>query len=219
MNIYGAVWDNYLSDIERECSKLDKDDVLLIAGDISWAMTLEQAIADLEFIGSLNGTKVIIKGNHDYWWKSISAIRNVLPEGVFALQNDCLKIGNYLFTGSRGWMTPEPGVVLSSEDQKIYNREICRFELGLKAAQKQRESLDKLIVLCHYPPFNSTFKSNAITDLFSEYNADAVVYGHLHGANIKFYPKVKIDGIPYYLSSCDLLHNKPVLVELKNSPI
>lgn len=214
MNIFGSVWNNYLEEVKNECQILGDNDVLLIAGDISWAMTLEQAIADLKFIGSLKGKKIIIRGNHDYWWKSISSVRSVLPQGVFALQNDCVKIGRFIFTGSRGWSTPEPGMIMTAEDEKIYNRELIRLKIGLCEAEKNRNEGDKLIVLCHYPPFNSTFKSTPITNLFNEYNVDAVVYGHLHGSNIKTCKKVNVDGIYYYLTSCDILRNRPVKINI-----
>lgn len=214
MNIFGKVWDNYLDEIKGECDKLESDDVLLIAGDISWAMTLEEAKPDLDFIGSLKGKKILIRGNHDYWWKSISAVRNALPDGVYALQNDCLRIGGVVFTGSRGWTTPEPNMQLPPDEQKIYDREVLRFGLGLGQAAKLRGD-DPLVVMCHYPPFNSTFAKTRFTDLFEEFNVSAVVYGHLHGPNVKTYKVVDIDGINYYLTSCDLVRNKPVLIDLK----
>lgn len=214
MNIFGTVWDNYLDEIKVQCNKLECDDVLLIAGDISWAMTLEEAKADLGFIGSLRGLKILIRGNHDYWWKSISSVRAALPQGVFALQNDCLKIGNVIFTGSRGWTTPEPGNVLPVDEQKIYDREIQRFKLGLAAASKVRDTSDKLVVLCHYPPFNSTFSKTPFTDLFEQYGVNSVVYGHLHGPNVRTVKNISIGGINYYLTSCDLLHHRPIIVEV-----
>ncbi len=213
MNIFGTVWDNYLDEIKAQCDKLECDDVLLIAGDISWAMTLEEAKADLDFIGALKGQKILIRGNHDYWWKSISAVRAALPQRVYALQNDCLRIGDVIFTGSRGWTTPEPGNVLPGDEQKIYDREIQRFKLGLTAASKVRTDSDKLVVLCHYPPFNSTFSKTPFTNLFEEYKVNSVVYGHLHGSNVRTVKNISIGGIKYYLTSCDLLHNRPIIVE------
>lgn len=214
MNIFGRVWDDYLDTIKLECDKLSDDDVLLIAGDISWAMTLEEALPDLEYIGSLKGKKILIRGNHDYWWKSISSVRNALPSGVYALQNDCVKIGNVVFTGSRGWTTPETGFTLPAAEQKIYDREILRLKMGLSEAAKQRGEGDKLVVLCHYPPFNSAFNKTPFTELFDEFKVDAVVYGHLHGPNVKVYKKVTISGVDYYLTSCDLVHNRPVEIIL-----
>ncbi len=212
MNIFGSVWDNYLDEVKSECDKLGDEDILLIAGDISWAMTLDEAKPDLDFIGSIKGKKVLIRGNHDYWWKSISAVRGILPSGVYAIQNDCLRIGNILITGSRGWGTPEVGCTLTKEDRKIYDREIVRFGIGLEAASKQRADGDKLIVMSHYPPFNSTMSPTPFTELFCRYNVDAVVYGHLHGAGVKLCKKVTVGGIPYFLTSCDLVRNKPVLI-------
>ena len=214
MNIFGRVWDNYLDEIKLECDKLNDDDILLIAGDISWAMTLEQAIPDLEFIGSLKGQKILIRGNHDYWWKSISSVRNSLPNGVYALQNDSIKIGNVIFTGSRGWTTPERGGTLPADEQKIYNREVLRFRMGLVEASKKRDEGDSLVVMCHYPPFNSTFDKTPFTDLFDEFKVSAVVYGHLHGPNVKICRKVEVGGIIYYLTSCDLIRNRPVIIEV-----
>lgn len=214
MNIFGKVWDNYLDQIKSECDKLTDDDILLIAGDISWAMTLEEAKPDLDFIGSLKGRKILIRGNHDYWWKSISAVRNSLPNNVYALQNDCVKFDNIIFTGSRGWTTPEPNECLPPDEQKIYDRELQRFKLGLESAKKMRENGDKTIVLCHYPPFNSTFAKTKFTDLFGEYDVNAVVYGHLHGANVKYCKVVAIDNITYYLTSCDLVRNKPIPIKI-----
>ena len=94
MNVFGAVWDNYLDDIENSLADLSDDDLVLSAGDTSWAMTLDAAVPDLEYIGRLPGKKVIIRGNHDYWWKGIGAVRQVLPKGVFAVQNDCIRFGD-----------------------------------------------------------------------------------------------------------------------------
>ena len=88
-------------------AKVGDDDLVLIAGDISWAMKLEEAVDDLKWIDKLSGKKIIIKGNHEYWWKSISAVRDVLPESIMALQNDSVKIGNYVFAGTRGWVIKE----------------------------------------------------------------------------------------------------------------
>lgn len=214
MNIFGPVWDNQLDQIKAYCDELSDDDVLLIAGDISWAMTLEAAKPDLEFIGSLKGHKIIIRGNHDYWWKSISSVRKALCGNTYALQNDCTKIGNVVFAGSRGWTTPEKGAVLPKDEQKIYDREILRFRMGLEEAKKQRCEGDSLVVLCHYPPFNSTFDKTPFTDMFEEYDVNAVVYGHLHGPNVKICKKIKIGQVSYYLTSCDLLRNKPAIIEL-----
>ena len=103
MDIFGAVWDNYLGDIEASLERVGPDDLILLAGDLSWAMALDGAKLDLDYIGKYPGKKIITRGNHDYWWKSISAVRAALPQNVFAIQNDCIKFDNVIVCGSRGW--------------------------------------------------------------------------------------------------------------------
>ena len=212
MDIFGEVWENYLEDIESSWEdKVSDGDLVLIAGDISWAMKLADVAPDFAYISRLKGNKVLLRGNHDYWWSSISAIRKMLPEGMYAVQNDCLRFDNVLIGGSRAWATPEKDF-LSAEDKKIYERELIRMRLSLESMKKQRTEGDKVIFMSHYPPFNSKFEHSAFTDLFSEYAVDAVVYGHIHGKGSRVVPTLDIDGVKYYLSSCDLVNNQ--LVEI-----
>ena len=212
MDIFGGAWDNYVEKIVSSWNEsVSVDDVVLIAGDISWAMGLEEAKQDLEFIGSMRGNKVIIRGNHDYWWKSIGAVRNALSGKFYAVQNDALKIGDVIVCGSRGWSTPEKEHN-TPDDKKIYDRELIRMELSLKAAQKLKNEGDKTVVMIHYPPFNSRLERSPFTELYSLYGADAVVYGHLHGKDCRAAKVVELDGIKYYLTSCDLVSNKLVRI-------
>ena len=111
-------------------------------------MQLENALIDLEFLNKLKGTKIIIRGNHDYWWQSISRLREKLPSNVIALQNDAVKIGDYVFCGSRGWAV-EGSPEFTEQDVKLYNRETERFRLALKNAEKLRLNGEKLIALIH----------------------------------------------------------------------
>ena len=105
MNIFGPVWENYLDKIVTDWNeKVSNEDIVILAGDYSWAMKLEEVAPDFEFLNKLKGTKIIIRGNHDYWWSSLSKVRALLPENVYALQNDAIKIGNYIFCGNRGWL-------------------------------------------------------------------------------------------------------------------
>ncbi len=213
MNIFGPVWDNYLEIIERDwAEKVTEDDVVLISGDLSWAMKIEDAKADIDYIGALKGHKIIIRGNHDYWWKSISAVRAMLPNGMYAVQNDALKIGNIIVCGTRLWSTPEPNRQMAEADKIIYDRELIRLRMSLDAAAKLRGEDDRLVVMLHYPPFNSTFSATVFTDAIAEYSPDAVVYGHLHGTSGRVCRKLAIGGVPYYLTSCDLVGNKLVTV-------
>jgi len=207
MDIFGPVWDDYVDKIVDSWGKKVTDsDVVLIAGDISWAMDLKSAALDLDFLGNLKGKKVMVRGNHDYWWKSISALRASLPPNFFALQNDCIRIGDYLFCGSRGWnIEPE-----SADDKKILDRELIRIKLSLDAMQKQRVDGDKVVLLTHFPPFNFKKDRSLVTDLIKEYSVDKVVYGHLHGKYVLGSKRETIDNAEYILSSCDQIDNDPV---------
>ncbi len=214
MNIFGTSWDIYLETISEDWAKRVSDiDIVLIAGDISWAMYLENAVPDLEYISAFKGSKILLRGNHDYWWKSISSVRALLPKGMYALQNDSLKIGDVIFCGSRGWTTPD-GKIQAEADKKIYDREVIRMELSLADADKKRKEGEKLVVMTHYPPFNGRFESSPFTELFKKYGADAVVYGHLHCGNSRAEKLLKKDGIVYYLTSCDMVDNKLVEIQL-----
>lgn len=211
MDIFGGNWLDYWSVIKNNWNKnITEDDVVLISGDISWAMNLDEAIADLEEIGKLPGKKVIIKGNHDYWWSSVSRIRGVLPENVFVLQNDAVKIGNYVFFGSRGWSCPDKE--FSAEDEKIYKREASRLRLSLDTAKRIMEEGDELIGMMHFPPFNVRREESEFTSLFESEGIRTVVYGHLHGNACRADKKYVKNGVTYLLTSCDQINNMPVIV-------
>ena len=212
MDIFGAKWDDYLNKIQLDWNeKVSDDDVVLISGDISWAMELNNALIDISYLENLKGKKIIIRGNHDYWWKSISQIREKLPNNIFALQNDAIKIGSCIFCGARGWAV-EGSPDFVEHDRKIYLREVERFKLALASAQKLREEGDKVICLIHFPPFNVRRESSLFTKIFEEYKVDKVVYGHLHGKDVRAYLKTSINGVEYVLASCDILDNKLVEV-------
>ena len=194
MDIFGPVWEGYLETIENDWEdKVSEDDVVLIPGDISWAMRFSEAKADLEYLKGLKGNKIIIKGNHDYWWSSISELRKNLDDKTFALQNDAIKFGNVVICGSRGWAIPECGFK-DPQDEKIYKRELIRMELSLKSMNVLRKEGDKAIVMTHFPPFNYRMEDNEMLKLFEEYNVDVVVFGHLHSYDKKqkmiFFTKV-----------------------------
>ena len=214
MDIFGAKWDNYVENICADWrGKVSADDIVLIAGDISWAMAFEDAIPDLEFIGALPGHKVILRGNHDYWWKSISAVRGALPKGMYAVQNDAVRIGGCVICGSRGWTVPETeGVYESEHDKKIYLRETERLKLSLQAALKIKHEGDRAVCMTHYPPFNLKLEDSDYTRLIGGFGIEACVYGHLHGYNTRKAHVIVKDGTKYVLSSCDLTGNK--LVEI-----
>ena len=212
MDIFGPTWEGYLEKIEKDWNeKVNDEDIVLIPGDLSWAMKFEEAKSDLDYICALKGTKVILKGNHDYWWNSISELRKYLHNNTYAIQNNAYKFGNIIICGSRGW-TPADNGFKDEQDEKIYKREIIRMELSLMEANKLRQEGDKIIVITHFPPFNYRMESNEMIELFEKYKVDSVVYGHLHNEDKKQKLSFNRNGINYFLTSCDLVGNK--LIEI-----
>lgn len=213
MDVFGGNWVGYLEKIYADWeSKVSDDDLVLIAGDISWAMSIDDAVKDISTFAALKGKKIIIKGNHDYWWSGIGKVRDSLPESVYALQNDSVKIGDVVICGSRGWTVPG-APDFTEQDMKLYNRETERLRLSLSSAKKLAENGEKIIAMIHYPPFNVRRESSAYTDIFEEFGVDSVIYGHLHGKDVRADKFLIKNGIKYYLTSCDLVDNK--LTEIK----
>ena len=213
MDVFGGEWENYLEKIENDWrEKVCDDDIVLIAGDLSWAMKLEDAMTDFEFLTKLPGKKIIIRGNHDYWWGTISNVRNSLPENIFAIQNDALKIDNFIFCGTRGWTVPELYSTQSDEDKKIFARELIRLEMSLNQAKKMQTNNEHIICMLHYPPFNSKFEMSEFTYLLEKYQINSCVYGHLHGNRVRCKLAFSINGVDYYLTSCDQVKNQLQLI-------
>lgn len=215
MSIFGAVWENHWEAIAADwLEKVGADDIVLLPGDISWGMTTDEARKDLETIGAMPGKKIYVKGNHDYWWGSLSKIRGILPEGSYCIQNDALKFGKFIFCGSRGWSVPEIGVKPDPNDEKLLRREQLRLELSLKAAEKLAtgDPQEIKIGMMHFPPFDSRMSSTPFTDLFAKYGVKKVVYGHLHGQKCRAELKSVKNDVEYFLTSCDLTGNKLVFI-------
>ena len=210
MEIFGDGWSNYQENIKQDWNnKVSDEDIVLIAGDISWAMKIDEAVQDLQYFNQLKGKKVFIRGNHDYWWQAISTVRSNLPKDCFALQNDAIKIGKFIFCGTRGWMVPEDNL-LQEEDRKIYNRELIRLDMSLSAGKRLYEDGDIIICMLHYPPFNSNKEFNEIIKLLKNYDVNTCVFGHIHSHIGKYKICENIYGINFYLTSCDLLKNSLV---------
>lgn len=211
MDIFGGGWVDYWDVIREDWRKrVGADDIVLLCGDLSWGMKLSEALPDLAEIGELPGKKIIIRGNHDLWWSSYSQVLSALPENMFALQNNCLRFGDKLFCGTRGWTVASE--TTEEADRKINAREQIRLGLSLDAAAAQKKEGDVLVLMLHYPPFNAAFDNSEFTEIIKKYPVDYVLYGHLHGKNCRTKPVVTKDGIPYLLTSCDLVGNK--LVEI-----
>lgn len=212
MDVFGGCWENYLEEIFTSWQEtVREEDVVLLCGDFSWAMRMEQAKSDFDLISKLAGKKVILRGNHDYWWNGYSKVLQALPKGFYAVQNNCLRFDRLLLCGSRGWLTPGTNG-MTQEDNHIYKREVERLRLSLSAMQKMRKEDDVVIGLMHFPPFNGRYEDSDFVRLFVEYNVNTVVYGHLHGKDCRAELKLKKFGIDFFLTSCDLVSNKMVYV-------
>ncbi len=212
MDIFGPVWEGYLDKIIDDWKeKVAEEDIVLLAGDFSWAMKLEETKRDFELLSNLPGKKILIRGNHDYWWKSISAVRNILPKNFYAIQNDAIKFENVIICGTRGWTVPEKNTEQTAENKKIYDREVIRLELTLQSAEILRTNDEELICMLHYPPTNFSKLDSDFTKLIEKYNVNKVVFGHLHGLKKTENSFIK-NGIPYFLTSCDMTDNKLTLI-------
>lgn len=208
MDVFGKSWENYFELICQDWrSKVSDDDLVLLPGDFSWAMRMDEALPDFEEVSQLPGTKVILRGNHDYWWNTLTQVRTSIPSGFYALQNDCMRFGDILICGTRGWICPD-GDNLTADDKKIFLREVERLKLSISAMQKERKENDKVIAIMHYPPFNGRYDESEFTKQFVLAGIDTVVYGHLHGKDCRANLHFKKFGIDFYLTSCDLVGNK-----------
>lgn len=210
MDVFGDNWTGHWEKIRASWSRIvSRGDAVLLAGDTSWGMTISEALTDLEAVEKLPGKKFLIRGNHDYWWSSYNKLKNLNLETVTFIQNNAFKTGGFIICGTRGWTVPETGEEQSDEDKKIFARELARLRLTLDCAVKSRENNDKIILMFHYPPFNSRFENSPFTDLVGEYPVDKVVYGHLHGCRPR-YKAVVNKKIDYILTSCDFLNFSPL---------
>ncbi|MDI3256209.1 MAG: metallophosphoesterase [Kyrpidia sp.] len=206
MTIFGNAWADHPDRTEREWSRCIADeDWVLIPGDISWGMRLNEAMPDLLWIARLPGRKVLLRGNHDYWWPSISRLREALPRGMYALQNDGLALGEgIVICGTRGWICPGSRE-FTEHDTRIFRREVSRLELSLRSAPPG----DHLWVMTHYPPVNERHEPNELIELMRRYGVEHCIYGHLHGPGHRQALVGERFGITFHLVSWDYLHGIP----------
>ena len=177
----------------------------------SMANVLEEVSSDLNLLKDLPGKKVLIKGNHDYWWKSISSLRAILPQNFYAIQNDAIRFDGVVVCGTRGWKGVEKNIVLSKEDKKVFDREVLRLEMTLQNAKKLMQEGDKLVCMMHYPPVGFAREDSPFSELIEKCNVDFVVYGHLHGYKNISTQFTKND-IEYFLTSCDEVDNNLIFI-------
>ena len=210
MTKFGKNWnDHHLKIKENWLNNISIHDTILLSGDTSWAMKLKDAFVDLNFLHDLPGKKILIRGNHDFWWSSISKLNSLFDDMSF-IQNNFVPFNDYAICGSRGWICPGDEFFEES-DIAIYEREKLRIELSLKSAIKS--DYNKIIFLIHFPPLNDKFERSEFMDLFEKYKVEKVIYGHLHGPfdKNKIY-NYKYNNIEYYLTSCDYMNFFPIKI-------
>ncbi len=212
MEIFGKHWGDHWNRIcESWRGLVAGGDAVLIPGDISWAMTLAQAAVDLDEIASLPGKKLLLRGNHDYWWGSLQRVRTLLPEGMLVLQNDAIRLDGAVVCGTRGWTCPGSSAWEGS-DEKIFQREIIRLRLSLEDARRKLQPGDDLIAMLHFPPFNERQEPSGFSALLEEFGVRLAVYGHLHGLQPGSAFEGEKNGVQYRMVSCDYLNFIPTLV-------
>jgi len=232
MDVFGPNWRDHAEQIASSWKALiHPEDLVLIPGDISWAMRLEDAVADLQWIHSLPGTKVMIKGNHDYWWGSLKKVTSILPPSIHVIQNNAFHLPGVAIGGARLWDTPEYSfkefvdfqenprekkkelsndeIVQEELSQTIFNRELIRLESSLSAMDKDAKIR---IAMTHYPPIGNDLVFSRAAQILEKHGIQVCVFGHLH--NLK--PNLSLFGekneTRYILTSCDYLGFKPIRV-------
>lgn len=207
MDIFGGNWINHEEKIiEDWISRVSDDDIVLVAGDISWALKIEDAKSDLTRIDELPGEKYFIKGNHDYWWASLNKLNSLGLKTINFIQNNHFINGSVAIFGTRAWL-PRDADNFTPEDEKIFKRELMRLENSLKSYTNEDESITK-IVMIHFPPFSSNGKPNEFVALMEKYNVDNCVYGHLHGDGHVFVKEGTFNNMDIKCVSSDFLDFK-----------
>jgi len=210
MDIFGNRWRNHAERIAAAWIRVVKpDDIVCIAGDISWAMHIDDALVDLHWIDVLPGHKYCIKGNHDYWWDRAGPIRPKIPQTITLIEGDAVVAGQIVLCGSRGWSAPGMPGFDAVADQRIYARELLRMERSLQIACKIAEDRP-IVAMIHFPPFIDK-KPTEFVRLFEQYHVTTCLYGHLHRPDDwNNATQVLVNGTMYQLTACDYLEFTPV---------
>lgn len=211
MDVFGGNWTGYMDKLKEGMSVISDADTTVLLGDLSWALSLEESAADFAWINKIPGRKIILKGNHDYWWSTAAKFNKFCAEHDFAnmllLNNNCYEYEDWAICGTRGWFFEEERS--GAHDEKVFKRELCRLEASLKAAGEKRK-----MVFLHYPPKYKGYECREILDLLEKYEVRRCFYGHLHGGSHKLAMEGLWDGVDYRLLSADYLNFKPFTVIL-----
>ena len=209
MDIFGGAWVGYMDKLKEGLSVIGPEDTTVLLGDLSWALGLEESGEDFAWINEIPGRKIILKGNHDYWWSTAAKFYKFCEangfENQWILNNNCYEYGGFAICGTRGWFFEEDRS--GQHDEKVFKRELLRLEASLKAAG----DLPKLVFL-HYPPMYKGYVCQEILDLLERYEVRRCFYGHLHGPSHKLAMEGLWDGVEFRLVSADFLEFKPFCV-------
>ena len=205
MDIFGGAWNGHMEKLREGLAVLEPQDTLVVIGDISWGMQLAEAKADLQFLDALPGKKLLLKGNHDYWWNTIGKMKQSFAEwglsSIDFIHNNCHFYDEIALCGTRGWFYEETG------NAKIFKRELMRLETSLKAAGDR----EKLCFL-HYPPLYEGYVCQEVVDLLEQYGVKQCFYGHLHGKSHKLAREGLIGTVEYRLAAADYLNFTPIKI-------
>lgn len=206
MDVFGGAWVGYMDKLRQGMSVIQPEDTTVLMGDLSWALDLESAKADFQWIDSIPGRKIILKGNHDYWWSTAAKFQKFCLENGFSqmhiLNNNFFEYEGFAICGTRGWYYEESRG--TAHDEKVFKRELLRLEASLKAAGE----LPKLVFL-HYPPRNKGYECPEILELLQRYQVRRCFYAHLHGYSHKLALEGTWDGVEYALLAADFINFLP----------
>ena len=209
MDVFGGTWVGYMDKLKEGIATIGPEDTTVLLGDLSWALDLQEAMADFAWINDIPGKKIILKGNHDYWWSTAAKFYKFCEEHGFSdqhiLNNNCYDYEDWAICGTRGWFFEEERS--GAHDEKVFKRELIRLEASLQSAGDKPK-----MVFLHYPPRYKGYECPEILELLTRYGVRKCFYGHLHGASHGLALEGMWDGIEYRLVSADRLGFQPYLV-------
>ena len=209
MDVFGGAWVGYMDKLKEGLSIIGPEDTTVLLGDLSWALDLPSSAADFAWINEIPGRKIILKGNHDYWWSTAAKFRKFCDENGFRdmelLNNNFFEYDGYAICGTRGWFFEEERS--GQHDEKVFKRELIRLEASLKAAGERQK-----LVFLHYPPRYKGYECSEILELLEKYQVRRCFYGHLHGGSHKLAMEGLWDGVEFRLVAADYLDFKPYKV-------
>ena len=209
MDVFGGAWVNYMDKLKEGLTVIGPEDTTVLLGDLSWALDLENAQADFAWINNIPGRKIILKGNHDYWWSTAAKFQKFCVENqfsnMFILNNNFYEYEDWAICGTRGWFFEESRS--SEHDEKVFKRELLRLETSLRAAGDRNK-----MVFLHYPPRYKGYECQEILDLLQKYGVRRCFYGHLHGPSHKLAMEGVWDSVEFRLTAADYLNFTPFRV-------